>query len=105
MSPEDKKAEKEYLKSLSPDEKVLYLDKTRKIAKKEWDLVNTDKVFQYRRATTLRRCEQRCSVPTKQTIEKYTFTKEELKPIFNRLWSKWSGDYPDTTGNSSGDSE
>ena len=81
--------EKEYMKTLTADEKVLYQDKMRKIAKSEWDKLNTDKVFNYRRATTLRRCEQRCSVPTKQTIEKYHFTKEELRPIFNGLWAMW----------------
>ena len=104
MTPDEKSVEKDYLKSLSRDERVLYLDKTRKIAKKEWDMMNTDKVFKYRRSTTLRRCEQRCSVPTKQTIEKYNFTKDELKPIFDRLWSKLSL-MSDTEDNSSADSE
>jgi len=104
MTPDEKVDERMYLKSLTNDERILYLDKTRKIAKKEWDIMNTDKVFKYRRSTTLRRCEQRCSVPTKQTIEKYHFTKEELKPIFDNLWSKWAG-LSDTEDNSSADSE
>ena len=104
MTPTEKDIEKDYLKSLTHDERVLYLDKTRKIAKKDWDMMNPDKVFKYRRSTTLRRCEQRCSVPTKQTIEKYEFTKHELKPIFDRLWSKLVV-LSDTEDSSSADNE
>ena len=81
--------DKEYYNSLKTHaEKCEYKEQVRKERKHEWDKSNTDKVFLYRRQTTLKRCEQRCSVPTKQTIQKYEFTKEELIPIFNALWSK-----------------
>ena len=89
-------------------EKAIYNEELRKFRKKEWDLANQDKVALYRRATTLRRCQQRCSVPTRETVRKYKFTKEELKPIFDALWEKWSvieKGSPDTEDNSSGDSE
>lgn len=80
--------DKEHYKTLTTKESQLeYMDVVRKSRKKAWDEVNGDKVYEYRRATTLRRCEQRISVPTKKTIEKYTFTQEELKPIFDALWS------------------
>jgi len=71
-------------------ERILYANQLRKERKREWDLLNTHKVVAYRRATTLRRCIQRCSVPTKETVKKYHFTKDELKPIFDALWNKWS---------------
>ena len=88
-------------------EEILYADQLRKFRKKEWDLANCDKVAAYRRATTLRRCVQRCSVPTKETVRKYKFTKDELKPIFDALWSKWSTveELTDKEDSSSGDNE
>ena len=89
-------------------EKAIYNEELRKFRKKEWDAANQDKVALYRRATTLRRCQMRCSVPTKNTVMRYKFTKEELKPIFDALWEKWStvdSDSPDTADNSSGDNE
>jgi len=82
--------DKAYYKTLSGKaEQLEYMDVVRKDRKAEWDKVNTEKVYKYRRQTTLRRCEQRCSLPTKGTVDKYKFTKEELIPIFNALWSKW----------------
>jgi hypothetical protein len=84
-----KSMDKAYYKSLNPTDRVLYADAVRKARKKEWDATNTDKVFQYRRATALKRCEQRVSVPTRHTIQKYNFTREELRPIFEALWEKW----------------
>ena len=84
--------DKVYYKTLETDvEKSLYMDIVRKDRKREWDVDNSDKVYNYRRATTLRRCEQRISVPTKKTIEKYDFTEAELKPIFDALWSNRTG--------------
>lgn len=96
--------DKAYYKTLKdPAEKSLYMDTIRRHRKQEWDADNEGKVYQYRRATTLRRCEQRISVPTKKTIEKYDFTEAELKPIFDALWSSRvarSGSSADSDGNS-----
>jgi len=86
--------DKDYLKTLSYEDQCIYKDKYRKARKKGWDEQNADKVFLYRRATTLKRCEERCSVPTKSTIQKYGFTPEELKPIWHNLWSKWDMSAP-----------
>lgn len=94
--------DKAYYKSLNPTDRILYVDAVRKARKKEWDAYNTDKVFQYRRATALKRCEERCSVPTKHTIQKYNFTREELQPIIDGLWDKWelTNDKGDTQSDS-----
>jgi len=81
--------DKEYYKSLSYNERILYVDAVRRARKSEWDKDNPDKVYFHRRKTTLKRCEDRCSVPTKATIEKYKFTPDELLPIFNALWVDW----------------
>lgn len=98
--------DKEYYKSLPTHaEKCEYACQVRKERKQKWDEANADKVFQYRRATTLRRCEQRCSVPTKQTIKKYNFTKDELRPIFDALWTKWNETLTDTEDSVEADSE
>ena len=79
--------DKEFYKSLkSKEEKLEYLDIIRKVRKKEWDIDNGDKVYEYRRKCTLNRCFDRCSVPTKKTIEKYKFSKDELLPIFDNLF-------------------
>ena len=79
--------DKEFYKNLkSKEEKLEYLDIIRKVRKKEWDIDNGDKVYEYRRKCTLNRCFDRCSVPTKKTIEKYKFSKDELLPIFDNLF-------------------
>ena len=79
--------DKEFYKSLNTkEEKLEYLDIIRKCRKKEWDIENGDKLYQYRRKCTLNRCFDRCSVPTKKTIEKYSFTQDELLPIFENLF-------------------
>jgi len=84
--------DKQYYASLkTKEEKLVYMDIIRKCRKQEWDADNTEKTFAYRRATTLRRCMQRTSVPTKKTIDKYKFTVEELKPIFDGLWTNRFG--------------
>ena len=88
--------DKVYYNNCTPSEKLEYMDALRKNRKQGWDAKNADKVFQYRRATTLKRCEQRVSVPTKSTIQKYNFTVAELKPIFDALWNS----YGDTPANS-----
>ena len=83
--------DKEYYKTLlTHEDKLVYMDTVNKSRKAEWDKVNADKVYLYRRSITLRRCIERCSVPTKNTVMKYNFTKEELKPIFDALWTKWT---------------
>lgn len=79
--------DKEFYKSLkTKEEKLEYMDIIRKCRKKEWDIDNKDKVYEYRRKCTLNRCFDRCSVPTKKTIDKYEFTKDELLPIFENLF-------------------
>ncbi len=47
-----------------------------------------DKIFTYNRKKTLKRCLQRASVPTVNTIRKYNFTREELEPIFKATLEK-----------------
>jgi len=47
-----------------------------------------EKLFQYSRKKTLKRCLDRASVPTVNTIKKYSFTKEELEPIFEAALEK-----------------
>ena len=42
-----------------------------------------EKIFNYMRKKTLKRCLERASVPTVNTIKKYSFTKQELEPIFD----------------------
>ena len=42
-----------------------------------------EKIFNYMRKKTLKRCLERASVPTVNTIKKYSFTKDELEPIFD----------------------
>ncbi len=66
---------------LTPEERTEYTKKR----KREWELANTDTVFQYRRKSVLNCCFRRSSLPTRTTVLKYGFTEEELKPIYDRL--------------------
>ena len=76
-----------YIDALSEEEKELYRKAVNTAYKAEWDIINPQKIWSYRRASTLKRCEERCSVPTKKTINRYKFTPEELKPIYDSLWN------------------
>ncbi len=78
---------KSYVEGLSDEEKELYRKAVNTAYKAEWDIINPEKIWAYRRASTLKRCEERCSVPTKKTINRYKFTPEELKPIYESLWN------------------
>ena len=73
-------------------EQLLYKDEVQKARKKYWDDDNADKVHNHRRATTLKRCLKRCSVPTKNTVMRYNYTKEELRPIFESMWENWTNE-------------
>jgi len=99
--------DKEFYKALkTKEEKLEYMDIIRKCRKKEWDMENGDKLYQYRRKCTLNRCFDRCSVPTKKTIEKYSFTQDELLPIFENLFFSVGLKMDcDTKDSSSADSE
>jgi hypothetical protein len=56
-----------------------------RILKKRWDESNPDRLTTYKRKTTLRRCYERTSLPTRQTVLKWSFTRDELLPIFDAL--------------------
>ena len=92
--------DKEYYYSLNDEEKVIYKNAVKKTYKKSWDAEHPEAIYQHRRATTLKRCRDRCSVPTKNTVEKYKFTKEELEPIFNLLWKNWTSGSESDSSNS-----
>ena len=99
--------DKEFYKTLlTKQEKLEYIEIIRRCRKKEWDIENSDKLYQYRRKCTLNRCFDRISVPTKKTIEKYEFTKDELAPIFENLFFSVGLRLDcDTKDNNSADSE
>jgi len=87
--------DKEYFKTLTtPEEKAVYLREVTKQRKKQWDAANTDRVFIYRRKNTLKRCIRNCCVPTPASIKKYDFTEDELRPVFQSLWTSR---FPDDT--------
>tara|TARA_E500000318_G_C3413734_1_gene154603 strand:+ start:227 stop:502 length:276 start_codon:yes stop_codon:yes gene_type:complete len=53
--------------------------------KKAWEAANPDRVAAYRRKGVLQTCLKRASLPSKATVERYEFTKEELDPIYEAL--------------------
>ena len=99
--------DKEFYKSLkTPAAKLEYIDVVRQTRKKDWDEDNPDRLYQYRRKCTMARCFDRCSVPTKKTIDKYKFTKDELGPLFDNLFFSRGLKLPsDTSDTSSADTE
>jgi len=80
--------DKEYFRTLTSDaDRALYLRSVTKLRKREWDLSNQDKVFKYRRNTTLKRAYRLSAFPSTQSQQKYGFTEDELAPILKSIWS------------------
>ncbi len=57
----------------------------RREKKKAWESANPEKVYAYRRRGVLQTCLKRSSLPSKTTVDRYEFTKEELDPIYEAL--------------------
>lgn len=53
--------------------------------KRAWEAANPQRVMEYRRRGVLVTCMKRASMPSKATVERYQFTKEELDPIYEAL--------------------
>lgn len=66
---------------MSDEEKKVY---TRN-RKREWEMNNSDAIFQYRRKSVLQCCYRRASLPTRTTVIKYKFEPHELEPIYQKL--------------------
>ena len=65
--------------------KVEVTPEIRRERKKAWELANPDKVASYRRKGVLQTCLKRASLPSKATVDRYKFTKDELDPIYEAL--------------------
>lgn len=53
--------------------------------KRAWEAAHPERVAEYRRRGVLATCLKRASLPSKATVERYGFTKEELDPIYAAL--------------------
>jgi len=53
--------------------------------KRAWEAANPQRVQEYRRRGVLVTCLKRASMPSKATVERYQFTKDELDPIYEAL--------------------
>lgn len=53
--------------------------------KRAWEEANPERVAEYRRRGVLATCLKRASLPSRATVERYKFTRQELDPIYLSL--------------------
>ena len=60
----------------------------RRELKKQWEAENPERVFEYRRTAVLSACIKRAAFPTRKTIERYNFTRDDLDPLYELVLAR-----------------